>query len=364
MTLMNSSDLERPDIEPEPPAPAGGSRAVTTGIGIVALAATLALYVGAAKLGLAPFALLGVMALAVPVLAVGATVVARNRHRLIGTYSLALLSAPISYYLAFFLVPLVILAVYSFSTQSGFAQITFGFSWHNYRDALDSVYLKALLESFKYAVGGTIATVAVGFPFAYWLTRYAPPNRRQLFVALALVPFWTSFLIRVYAMVVLLSENFALANWLRDIGLVHGDMGLLNHPGGVFIGLAYGYLPLCILPLYATLDRMDWTLVQASNDLGASKLRTFRQITLPIVMPGVLTAALLVFIPMMGEYIIPGILGGGQVHVIGNVVQSAFIEQQNYPFGAAVGMVVMMCLSLVMALYVYMSVRAERRIDV
>jgi len=332
--------------------------------GLVGFLVTVAIYFGAAKAGIGAIALPLVMLIMIPLLIFGSRLVSRGLPRAPGRQSSAVLLAPASFYLVFFVVPLVLLAVYSLSTQSGFGQITFGFSLDSYREALSGVYIQSFGTSLLYALLGTIATIVVGFPFAYWLTRHAPAPQRQLLAALVMVPFWTSSLIRTYAMIAILSENSALADGLRQLGLIGDKLGLLYQPGGVFIGLVYGYLPLCVLPLYSTLERMDWSLVQAASDLGASKLKAFTQITLPLAMPGVLTAGLLVFIPMTGEYIIPGILGGGQVQFIGNVIQSAFIEQQNYPFGAAVGMLVMLCLSVVMVIYVVSSVRSERKLSV
>lgn len=332
--------------------------------GFAGFVVTVAVYFGVTKAGIGVLALPVVMLVMIPLLILGASLVTRGIPETPGAHSSFVLLAPASFYIVFFVAPLILLAVYSFSSQSGFGQISFGLSFAAYQSALQDAYIKAFLASLGYALLGTVATLIVGFPFAYWLTRHAPPSQRQLLVALVMVPFWTSFLIRAYAMVAILSENSALATWLRSIGLIEGDLGLLNQPGGVFIGLVYGYLPLCVLPLYSTLERMDWTLVQAASDLGANKMSAFLQITLPIVMPGAATAGLLVFIPMAGEYIIPGVLGGGQVQFVGNIIERAFIGQQNYPFGAAVGMLVMLCLSLVMMAYVRSSFRSERRLDV
>jgi spermidine/putrescine transport system permease protein len=263
-------------------------------------------------------------------------------------YPLALAWPSASLYTAFFLLPLVLVIVYSLATRQGYGEVVYGFSFHNFADALSGLYLQAFVRSVRFAVIGTIMTVVIGFPFAYWLARYSPIRRRNLLLALVMVPFLTAFLIRAYAWRLVLSDDFLLADLLHALGLLHGPLNLLN------TGTA--------LPLYAALERMDWRLVDAAKDLGSSRFATFRQVTLPVVAPGVIAGSLLVFIPMTGEYIIPAVLGGGRVDFVGTLVSRAFLEGQNYPFGAALGLLVVIALSGFLALYLFMTNRAERNL--
>ena len=189
----------------------------------------------------------------------------------------------------------------------------------NFSAGLDSLYLETFLRTLRTAAVGTLLIILVGYPLAYWIARYAPENRRGLFLALIIVPFWTSFLIRTYSFLIVLSPEFFLSDWLQSLRLTDGPLDILYTTSAIQIGLVYNYLPLFVLPLYATLERMDWRLIDAAKDLGASEWAAFRQITLRLTAPGLVTGTLLVFIPMMGEYVIPLMLGGGRVDFIGNI---------------------------------------------
>ena len=204
---------------------------------------------------------------------------------------------------------------------------------------------------------------AVGYPLAYWIARYAPEHRRGFFLALIIIPFWTSFLIRTYSFLIVLSPEFFLSDWLEALKITDGPLEVLNTTTAIQIGLVYNYLPLFVLPLYATLERMDWRLVDAATDLGASQWAAFRQITVRLTAPGLLTGTLLVFIPMMGEYVIPLVLGGGRVDFIGNVIQRSFLEAQDYALGSALALLVMGALSFFVAAYLYLSIHTEQEYD-
>jgi spermidine/putrescine transport system permease protein len=328
-------------------------------LGLVAVVAAAALYtqLGGVLTGLAPSVALIVCSL--PVFVLGGLGLARagliaGPRR---SYPLTLLSPALAYYAAFFLVPLGFLVVFSVSTNGGFGEVQYGFSLTNFSDALTSVYLHVFWRTLRFALTGTLLVIVVGYPLAYWLARYAPARRKNLFLALVIVPFWTSFLIRTYSFLIVLDPGFGLSKALHAIGLTNGPLHLLYTNTAVQIGIVYNYLPLFVLPAYAALERLDWTLLDAASDLGSSASAALRQITLPLAAPGLLTGALLVFIPMMGEYVIPQILGGGKVDLMGNLIYRGFLEQQNYPFGAAVAMLMMAALSGFLVLYLRMSTR-------
>ncbi len=331
------------------------------GATVAALAVTVGLYTQLGALGLNAPAMAALFVASVPAF-VGVGALAGwigRRGRADGRWALML--PLVAFYAAFFAGPLVLLCVFSVSTSSGFGDVTYGFSLENFEKATQGLYLDAFLRTLRFALIGTTLTVLAGYPLAYWLARHAPPRRRTLLVALIVVPFWTSFLIRTYSFLIVLSDDFFIADWLRSLGLLDGQLNVLFTGTAVQIGIVYNYLPLFVLPAYAALERMDWSLVTAANDLGATGWTAFRQVTLRLTTAGVLTGVLLVFIPMTGEYVIPLVLGGGKVDLVGNLIQRSFLEQQDYPLGAALGLVTMGALSLVLMAYLWLSLRTEER---
>jgi spermidine/putrescine transport system permease protein len=331
--------------------------------GLVVLAVAIGVYtqIGSLGLGLAPAVVLLLCAVPAFVLA-GAAI--RRLTRAEATehmsYPFQLAFPSLAYYGAFFLVPLGFLLLFAVSTPLGFGGVEYGFDLGNFEAGLDGLYVEVFLRTLRTAAVGTLLIVLVGYPLAYWIARYAPENRRGLFLALIIVPFWTSFLIRTYSFLIVLSPEFFFSDWLQSLGLTDGPLAILNTTTAIQIGLVYNYLPLFVLPLYATLERMDWRLVDAATDLGSSQWAAFRQITLRLTAPGLITGTLLVFIPMMGEYVIPLVLGGGRVDFIGNVIQRLFLEAQDYALGSALAVLVMGTLSFFVALYLYLSTRTEQ----
>jgi spermidine/putrescine transport system permease protein len=275
-------------------------------------------------------------------------------------YPMGLALPSLAYYATFFLIPLAFLVLFALATPVGLGEVSYGFDLSNFSSILSTnLYIDVFLRTLRQAAIGTVLIILVGYPLAYWIARYAPADRKNLFVLLIIVPFWTSFLIRTYSFLIILSPDFFLSKLLDGLGLTTGPLNVLNTPTALQIGLVYNYLPLFVLPLYATLERMDWRLVDAATDLGASGWKSFTQITLRLTLPGLVTGALLVFIPMMGEYVIPIVLGGGRVDFIGNVIQRSFIEAQDYALGAALAILVMAALSFFLAMYLYLSTKAE-----
>lgn len=330
------------------------------GLACVALVAVVYTQVGNLGLALAPAALLVICAL--PVFLLGALLLMRAGW-LTGPergYQLTLLAPALAYYAAFFLAPMALLVVFSVSRTVGYNEVQYTFSLDNLSEALNSLYVTIFLRTLRFAALGTVLVIAVGYPLAYWLARYAPARRRNLLLALIIVPFWTSFLIRTYSFLIVLDPAFPLSKALDGIGLTSGPLDILFTDVSVQIGIVYNYLPLFVLPAYAALERVDWTLLDAASDLGSSAWAALRQITVPLSAPGLLTGSLLVFIPMMGEYVIPQVLGGGKVDLTGNLIRRAFLEQQNYPLGAAIAMTLMGALSVFLILYLWLSTRTAR----
>ena len=266
-------------------------------------------------------------------------------------YPAWLLVPSLIYLFLFFVCAMAILVVFSFATQVGFSKIHYGFSLENYKAVLDPTYISIFFRTLVMASVGTILTIVIGYPLAYWMARYLSGNK-LLALLLVIVPFWTSFLIRTYALKIILDSNGYFAK------VTHLD--LMYSGWAVMIGLVYNYLPLFVLPVFASLERMDWTLIEAANDLTAKPIAAFRQITLPLTLPGFVTGALLVFIPMTGEYVIPGILGGGKFEFVGNVIGDAFGSAQNAPFGSALAMSLMIALSVFVVIYIVVATKEER----
>jgi spermidine/putrescine transport system permease protein len=257
-----------------------------------------------------------------------------------------LLMTPMILWLAAFVVaPTLILAVYSFCQRDELGQIVYQFSWENYRriffDAdtgqFGTTYFTVFIRSVVYAGLTTIICLVVGYPVAWFIGR-APEHRRNLLLTLVMIPFWTSFLIRTYAWITILSTNGLLNGFLQYTKIISEPFEMLYTPGAVVLGLVYSYLPFLILPVYGSVEKLDNSLVEAAFDLGAGPVRAFQKVILPLTQPGVVAGILLVFIPAIGMFAITQLMGGGTDPTIGEVIQNQFLSARDWPFGAALGM--------------------------
>ncbi|WP_112664316.1 ABC transporter permease [Microvirga flavescens] len=221
----------------------------------------------------------------------------------------------------------------------------------------DGIYLDATLSSVRIAGISTLLLLIVGFPIAYAMAR-APVRHRPLLIALIILPFWTSFLIRIYAWVAILKPEGLLNQALMGIGLIHDPIIILNTEAAVYIGIVYAYLPFMVLPLYASLERMDNTLIEAALDLGCPPWRAFWAITVPLAMPGVIAGSLLCFIPAVGEFVIPDLLGGSETLMIGRQLWSEFFSNRDWPLASAVA--ILLLIILVVPIVIYRDVEARR----
>jgi spermidine/putrescine transport system permease protein len=204
----------------------------------------------------------------------------------------------------------------------------------NYVRALDPLYVGVLLGSLRMAAIATAVALLIGYPTAYFIAT-RPRRWRTPLLIIVILPFWTSFLIRTYAWVVLLNREGLINRPLLDAGIIGEPLPLLNNEFSIILGLVYIYLPLMILPLYASLERINPELREASTDLGASPLRTFLTVTLPLSSTGIVAGAIFVFVPSLGNFIVPELLGGGRHPMIGNLIQGQFLRARDWPFGAA-----------------------------
>ncbi|HET9522496.1 MAG TPA: ABC transporter permease [Candidatus Limnocylindrales bacterium] len=263
------------------------------------------------------------------------------------------------WYVVLLVMPIAIVVLFSFGDRTRTGGYAPGFTLDNYIAALQKP--DPFLTSLMLSVLGTVLCLLVGLPLAYFIATRAT-KRKALLIVLLVIPFWTSFLIRTYAWLLILGVD-GVAGFVQDLTGNRAFRVLGTEPG-VLLGLVYGYLPLMVFPLYVTLERMDRSLVEASKDLGAGRWATFRQVTLPIALPGLITGSILVFIPMMGEYVIPTIIGYGQVFTIGNALFLRFLEARNWPAGAALSVGLIIVMLVVVTGYVWFTNRGRKSRDV
>jgi len=220
----------------------------------------------------------------------------------------------------------------------------------------DPLYAAAYLNSLKMAAVATLICLAIGYPMAYGITKVRQPWRNVLLM-LVILPFWTSFLIRVYAWIGILKNEGLLNGFLMWLGLIDQPLPLLHSPFAVYVGIVYSYLPFMILPLYATLERMDLTLREAAQDLGCRPWQVMLKITLPLSLPGIIAGSMLVFIPAAGEFVIPDLLGGSNVLMIGKVLWNEFFLNRDWPLASAVAVVMLVLLVVPFMLFQHFQAR-------
>ena len=255
--------------------------------------------------------------------------------------SIVLLVPGVAWLILFFVVPLGMIFLVSLGTRDALDRIVLDhLSLDNYTRAFDPRFLPTFLNSLRYAAATTILSLAIGYPIAYWISRYGGRHNALLLV-LVMLPFWTSYLIRTYAWMIILRDNGVANSLLQIVGLTSEPLILLNTDFSVILGMTYGFLPFAILPLYVSIDRLDPALIAAARDLYASGREAFLRVTLPLTMPGIVAATVLTFIPAIGDFVTPDLLGGAQTTTIAKVVQELFLEGRDWPYGAALGFVLM-----------------------
>ena len=244
-----------------------------------------------------------------------------------------------AYMVLFFAVPLVIVLVYSFATRTSSGSTALS-DWNleAYRKLGEPIVRNVVIRSVVLALITTVLCLVIAYPFAYFCATRSATVRNLLLVAV-MIPFWTHFLVRNYAWRLLLSSGGPISSFTESIGL--GPTEILFTKTAVVIGLVYAYLPFMILPLFASIDRLDWRLVEASRDLYASGPASFRKVVLPLTMPGVIAGSILVFVPSMGAYVTPELLGGGKETLLGSYIVTQFLTARNWPVGASLSFVLM-----------------------
>ena len=257
--------------------------------------------------------------------------------------------------LVFFLAPILIMLVYSVMPRGIYGGVDPGFTLEHYRRFFDPLYLDILQRTFVWSVACTVICLVLGYPVAYVIARAGRWKSFLLF--LVVLPFWTSFLVRTFAMIFLLRDTGLINNWLEKLGV--DPIAMLYTPFAVMAGLVYGFLPFMILPIYASLEKLDFSLLEAAEVLGARPAERFRRVTLPLSMPGVVAGCLLVFIPALGSFLTSDLLGGAKEMMIGNLVQNQFSAARNWPFGSAASFIVMALVLAAVMLYLKVKDREQ-----
>lgn len=245
-----------------------------------------------------------------------------------------------------FFIPLLIVFAYSMLTRGPYGGVMQPWTAESYGRVFDPLYLEILWRSVWLAFVATALCLVLGFPLALYIARSA--THKTLFLNLVMLPFWTSFLIRIYAWMFLLRDTGLINSALQAMHLIRQPLPLLFNTGAVLLGLVYGYLPFMVLPLYATLEKLDPALLDAAEDLGASPWSTLWSVIVPLTKPGMVAGCLLVFIPCIGAYLTPDLMGGGKTVMVGNLVQNQFTSGRDWPFGSAISLLLMVLVALVM----------------
>jgi len=305
--------------------------------------------------------------------------------------SAASLAFPSAFYLlVFFIVPIFIVLVVSLGDRSRLGTVTYppldlsnlGVYFDDYvrffgRISGEFIYLRIFWRSVLIALANTLLCLGLGYPFAYWIARQ-PARYRNTWIFLVMIPFWTNFLVRTYAwmlilrdsglinnfwtitfheQVVMLADQSQIFAWLASIS--ENTLPLLFNQPAVLLGLFYGYLPFMILPLYANLDRLDWSLMEAAADLGAGRFKSVTRVLIPLTMPGIAAGSIIVFIPSLGAYVTPDLMGGAKVSLIGNLLQQQFMTVRDWPFGSAIGFILMAIMLAAIIIYFRITVKNE-----
>ncbi len=278
----------------------------------------------------------------------------------------------LAYLVALVLAPLIIIVIFSFLSR---AKLGVGVRWEftvqpyvelfyteslSGERAFDPTYLQIFFNSVLYSLITAVVCLVLSIPIALWIAT-RPPKWRTLLVFLVTIPFWTSLLIRTYAFVIILNDNGPINGALGGLGIISEPISMLYTPFATIVGLVYSFLPFMILPIYASAERFDFRLAEAAYDLGAAKLTVLRRIVLPAVRPGVIAGFILVFIPALGSYLAPELLGGGKTSMIANVIAAQFGASRNWPFGAALSVMVLVIVMLALVIFAVIARRTSRR---
>jgi len=258
---------------------------------------------------------------------------------------------PLYLFTIFFITgPLVYMLILSFLTRAETWGVVNEFTLQNYKNILEPIYLKTFYESFKLAIITTVSNIIVGYPYGYFMAKLNDRWKKRMLL-LIMIPFWISSLMRLYGWIIIFRANGVLDRVLMGIGIIDEPLKLLYTYPAVAVGMVYALLPFMIFSVYSSAEKMDWSIVEAARDLGANRWQAFLTITLKMTLPGLMSGVVLTFIPSMGLFFIADILGGNKVVLVGNLIQEQLMKAHNWPFAAALSVVLMILTSLMIYLY-------------
>jgi spermidine/putrescine transport system permease protein len=283
--------------------------------------------------------------------AAGAASLERKRNLKRNTLPAVTMAGPVSFWMmVFVLLPLVYVILISFMKRDAFGGIDYHFTVLNYLEIFQPVYLNVIWKSIKLAFLTTAVCILIGYPLAYYIAR-KPSKTAAKLLMLIMIPFWTNTLVRLYSIKLIGHTNSFFNKFLIDIGLISKPLDFLYSDGIVVVGLLISMLPFAVLPLYASIEKLDKAYLEASSDLGARPAVTFWRITIPLTLPGIVASVILVFIPSLGMYYVPEALGGGKVMLIGSLIRNQFLVTKNWPFGASLSILLVLITLLMLWLY-------------
>lgn len=263
----------------------------------------------------------------------------------------ALMLLPLYLFTLIFIVgPLVYMVVLSFLQRAETWGVTSEFTLKNYQNILEPVYLQTFAESFKLAVISTLLIILIGYPFGYFMAKLTAKWKKRTMMLL-MIPFWTSSLIRLYGWIIIFRANGVFDKLLMSLGITDAPLKLLYTYPAVVVGMIYALLPFMVFSVYSSAEKLDWSLIEAARDLGASRIKAFFTVTLKLTLPGLLSGVILTFIPSMGLFFIADILGGNKVVLVGSLIQDQLMKAHNWPFAAALAVILTVLTSVMIALY-------------
>ena len=274
---------------------------------------------------------------------------------------LAMISPTAVYAILLLAAPLALIFIYSFLTD-GYLEIIRTFTFANYIEAwTNELYRVVMIRSLFVSLTVTAVTVLLAFPVAYFVSFHVDPSRKSLWLFLITIPFWTSYLIRVFLWKVILGYNGVVNSGLMGLGIISEPLQWINYNvGAVVVTLAHAYAPFAILPIFVALEKIDRSLLEAGQDLGESRFMTFLRVTLPLAMPGVIASVLIVFIPTIGDFVTPQLVGGPEGRMVANLIQLQYLKLDNYPLGSAIAVSAMLIVTVVSLFFLYLNRRYLR----
>ncbi|HWT93989.1 MAG TPA: ABC transporter permease [Solirubrobacteraceae bacterium] len=272
----------------------------------------------------------------------------------------ALLGPALVWWTALLAAPVLLVLAYSVFQRGVYGGVVYDFSLDNFDRIADSLYLDVLWFSVRVAGEATLVALLIGYPAA-WFIATRPERWRTILLVLVVLPFWTSLLIRTYSWMVLLNDEGLINNGLQSLGIIDEPLSLLYNEFAIVLGLTYGYLPLMILPLYAAIERLSPELREAASDLGASGWRAFLTVTFPLTRAGVTAGCIFVFVPSLGNFLVPDLLGGGREQMVGNLIQTQFLKARDWPFGATLALAIIALMTIVLLIQAWINARDRTR---